>query len=122
MKDKGILADLFESIQYCMDSKKGKFSLDTYLDIIGEYADKQILAAQKEGLVYRGGQCAVKKATATSESYIFEVNLYFETETGEQVKKEAKRELPIDKFVREMQMQIGTETKVFQIYAPEVEK
>lgn len=43
MKDSyedSVWSELLNSIKYLKESKKGKYSLDTYLDIIGEYTDR----------------------------------------------------------------------------------
>lgn len=118
----GAFKEIFESIKFCVDSKKGKYSLDTYLDIVGEYADRQIIACENEGLEYLGGECAVKKSKTDSSLLEFSVELYFENEQGESIKKEAKRNLPLSKFVGETVSSIGSETLKFNIQKPGGEK
>ena len=40
-------SELWDAIKFCKESKSGKYSLDTYLDIVGEYTDIQIKAAEQ---------------------------------------------------------------------------
>ncbi|GFP76644.1 hypothetical protein [Clostridium fungisolvens] len=114
----GSFKEMFNSIKFCIDSKKGKYSLDTYLDIVGEYADRQIIAAENEGLEYSGGECIVKKSDTDSSLLEFSIELYFENQQGESIKKEAKRNLPLSKFVGETASVIGNETLKFNIQKP----
>ncbi len=112
------LKEMFDSIKFCMDSKKGKYSLDTYLDIVGEYADRQIIAGKNKGMEYFGGECTVKKNKTEPDVLEFSVELYFENQQGESIKKEAKRKLPLSKFVDETASAIGSETLKFNIQKP----
>ena len=114
----GAFKEMFNSIKFCIDSKKGKYSLDTYLDIVGEYADRQIIAGKNEGLEYFGGECTVKKSETDSSILEFSVELYFENQQGESIKKEAKRNLPLSKFVDETANVISSETLKFNIKKP----
>ena len=116
---KKAIDELFDALKFYRDSKRGKYSLDTYLDIIGEYADRQILEAeQKEGLKYLGGQCEVWRLREDAKEIHFAVHLYFSDENGENIEKEACRDISIAKFVRETQQIIGTEKQVFDIEDP----
>ncbi len=114
----GAFKEMFNSIKFCIDSKKGKYSLDTYLDIVGEYADRQIVAGKNEGLEYFGGECTVKKSETDSSILEFSIELYFENQQGESIKKEAKRNLSLSKFVDEIGNVIGSETLKFNIKEP----
>lgn len=113
-----VLKEMMDAIKFCIDSKKGKYSLDTYLDILGEYADRQIINEENEGLEYIGGKCSVKASGNDSRYIEFAVKLYFEDQHGEPVKKEAKRELPWNKFVSETVNIIGEKTLVYNIENP----
>ena len=112
------LGELLDSIKYMIESKKGKYSLDTYLDIIGEFTDKLILEAEnKEKLTYKGGECHVSP-DQESGAFNFLVTLYFHDQDGKQIIKEAKRSLAMSKFTSETVTEIGDE-KNYEISRPE---
>ena len=116
---KGSLKELMDSIIYCIESKKGLYSLDTYLDILSEYADKQILSAEREEeLCYMGGKCEI--SLNESEPYInMSVTLYFVDNENNNVVKEASRKLPLSRFTSETPAQIGGGL-TYEIDKPEV--
>ena len=97
-------------------SKSGKYSLDTYLDIVGEYTDGQIKLAESEGLTYLGGECQITNWYET-KTYDFEVKMFFEDSKGEKIIKKAKRNLHKDKFVSETDREIGKKIR-FEIQRP----
>lgn len=116
-KDTSIWSELWDSIKFCKESKSGKYSLDTYLDIVGEYTDRQIKSAEDEGMTYLGGECQITNSYETN-TYDFEVKMFFEDCKDEKIVKEAKRSLPKDKFVSETDREIGKKIK-FEIQRPE---
>lgn len=118
MKSKSAWKEFLESIQFCFDSKKGKYSLESYLEIIGQYTDQLILQTEDSGLIYTAGECIVSRSTQ-EESYDFGVMMYFIDEQGNAIKKEAFRKIPITKFTREAVEQIGTKKLKFNIEKPE---
>lgn len=116
-----IIKDLIDSIIYFRESKKGKFSLNTYLDIIEQYADRQIIESEEnEGIIYMGGACEVYKIPER-EMYCFNIKLYFQTEDGKSILKEANRELSYEKFTSVTKNEIG-QGKTFKIHRPKEEK
>lgn len=118
MKNKSAWKEFLESIQFCFDSKKGKYSLESYLEIIGEYTDQLILQTENSGLLYTGGECIVSKSMEEG-FYDFGVMMYFVDEQDNAIKKEAFRKIPVTKFTRETAEQIGTEKLKFSIEKPE---
>lgn len=111
-----VWSELWESIKFCKESQSGKYSLDVYLDIVGEYTDRQIKAAEAEGLTYLGGECKIINSYET-KTYEFEVKMYFEDNKGERTAKEAKRNMPKDTFVSETDRIIGDKIR-FEIHRP----
>ena len=107
-----------ESIQFFIDSKTGKFSLETYLEIIGEYTDRLIIEAEGTGMCYSGGECTVKK-NPNEKVYEFNVIIHFTDIDNMTICKEAVRKIPIDRFTREATDQIGTGEIKFRIDKPE---
>lgn len=116
MQEKSIWSELWDSIKFCKESKNGRYSLDTYLDIVGEYTDRQIELAEKNGLIYLGGECQIINLYDTN-AYNFEVKMFFEDIKGEKIIKEAKRNLSKDKFVSETDQEVGDKIK-FEIQRP----
>lgn len=117
VQDNPVWNELWDSIKFCKESKKGKYSLDTYLDIVGEYTDGQIkLAETEEGLLYLGGECQITNSYDT-KTYDFEVKMYFENSKGEKIIKEAKRNLSKDRFVFETDQEVGDKIR-FEIQKP----
>ncbi|MCD7763021.1 MAG: hypothetical protein LUI14_07445 [Lachnospiraceae bacterium] len=110
---KSLINELWNSIKYAYESKKGKLSLDTYLDIVGEYADQLIeKTEEKDHLIYQGGYCEVSQL---SDSYRFDVKLYFRSDTGEDILKEASRDISKERFVTETKNMLET-TKKYEIF------
>lgn len=116
VKETSVWSELWDSIKFCKESKSGKYSLDTYLDIVGEYTDRQIKSAETEGLTYLGGECQITNSHET-KTYDFEVKMYFEDGKGETIVKEAKRNLPKDRFVSETDREVGEKIR-FEIEKP----
>ena len=117
--EKSIWSELWNSMKYCKESKSGRYSLDTYLDIVGEYTDQQIIEAKENGLTYLGGECQIINSS-DNNTYVFSVQMFFSDGSGEKIIKEAKRELPKDKFVSETEQAVGEKIK-FEIQRPNEE-
>ena len=115
-QENSIWSELWNALKYCIESRNGKYSLDTYLDIVGEYTDRQIKTAEKGGLKYKGGECQVINSH-DKNSYEFEIKMFFEDSNGENIVKEAKKILPKNKFLSETDKEIG-ETVKFEIKKP----
>lgn len=115
-QENSVWSKLWDSIKFCKESKSGKYSLDIYLDIVGEYTDGQIKLAETEGLIYLGGECQITNSYDT-QTYDFEVKMYFEDSKGEKIVKEARRNMPKDRFVSETDQKIGDKIR-FEIQKP----
>lgn len=113
-----VIDELFSAIKFCLESKKGKYSLQTYLDIVGEYADRQIILNEKNGLNYKGGNCRIKQKEENMKLFIFRIELFFENEQGEAILKEAEREVPLNQFVSEAIEQLKSGELFFNISRP----
>lgn len=110
-------SELWSSFKYFVESKKGKYSLDSYLDIVGEYTDRVIKEAEKNGLKYVGGECQIINSYDTA-TYDFGIQMYFEDSEGKRVEKEAKRKLSKKRFVSETDLRVGDKIK-FEIDKPD---
>ncbi len=112
-----VLKELWNSFIYFLESKKGKYSLSTYLDIVGEYTDRLILKAEEEGGSFLGGTCEVRN-NMEDKTFDFTIKMYFQNSDGENISKEAKRCLPKERFTSETEQEIR-ESNVFAIHRPE---
>jgi len=116
-REKSVWNELWNAIKYCKESKRGKYSLDTYLDIIGEYTDRQILNAEQEGLKYLGGECRIHNSFE-NEEFDFEIKMFFENDGGNSLVKESKWSLPKERFTSETEQGIEKDIR-FEIQKPE---
>ena len=110
---KSALDELIGSFRFYRESKKGKYSLDTYLDIIGEYTDRIVLECEKENYTFRGGTCTAKNNNVEC-TYDFTVKIYFQDNDGKEIVKEATRSLPKERFTSETENEL-TDEKIFEI-------
>ncbi len=108
-KENSAFNELWNSIKYAIESKKGKFNLDTYLDIVGEYADGLIKKSEEnEQLTYQGGYCEV---SPLEKHYRFKVKMYFKSTDGKDVLKKASREIKKSKFTSETAQALTSNNK-----------
>lgn len=112
-----VLDEFIRSFKFYKDSRRGKFSLDTYLDVIGQYTDKMILQCENEAMEFTGGTCTVKN-NVTNATYDFTVKMYFQNADGESIVKEATRCLSKNKFTTETEQEV-LDSKSFEINRPE---
>lgn len=117
-KKGSVLGELFDSIKFFRESRKGKYSLDTYLDIIGEYTDQLIKESEeKEKLFFSGGECEAYK-NADDDKYTFSIKMYFASPSGEKIVKEAVRSLEKSRFTSDTEGKLENK-KTFEITRPE---
>lgn len=110
--NRSVMSELWNSLKYAIESKQGKYDLNTYLDIVGEYADQLIAESEKkENLFYQGGHCEV---TQLEDCYQFTVKLYFKSEDGADTLKEASRKIKKNRFTSETRSRLE-ESKTFEI-------
>lgn len=122
-KKRGILQEFFDSFKYMRESIKGKYSLDTYLDIVGEYADRLIIACRNEGYNYMGGSCKVSSDNNHTNHFLFRVELFFENNEGNNLKKDAERYLECNMFTSETVAKIREKKEmIFDIDSPAEEE
>ena len=113
-----MIGDLFNAVIYTIESKKGKYSLETYLKIIGEYTDRVIIEQKKKGMRFRGGTCTVSKSKSDLSELMFTVRMYFVDQVGQEILQEAKRNIPAKKFTRETLSRLSDEETIFRIDEP----
>ena len=111
------LGELWDSIKFWHESKRGKYGLETYLNILSEFTDRLIKEAEQSGLTYVGGECQIVNIQA-EKLYDFHIKMYFQDKYGEQILKEARRKLPKDRFTSETEQMIGAGQR-FEIRRPE---
>lgn len=109
--------ELIDSFYYMIDSIQGKLSLDSYLDILGQYTDSLILASAQEGLSYLSGTCTIR-ADEAGKALLFSVELFFLGTGSQPVQKSAERALPNKKFTREAVRKVQASPLRFSIDPP----
>ena len=97
----------------------GKYSLDCFLNVISDYADKEILKELQGRVRYKSGKCIVFRKN--EEEFQFQIELLFEDDLNHVIIRKLEKDIPISKFVRETSKKINHEPIVFYIQRPEVE-
>lgn len=112
--------DLFKSIGYMFQSIKGRFTIESYLELISEFTDETILQSKKEGLVYIGGECKIKFNEELKDKITVVIEMQFKTRSGEWKQKRAQREIDKNKFVSDAINQIKEKKELkYEISEPE---
>lgn len=115
----GILQQFFDSIRYMRESKRGRYSLETYLDIVEEYADRIILDCKGKGYFYKGGNCRVSVDEKNASQFLFGVKMYFENKNAEYLEEAAERYIDVNKFTTETILKIKESKElIFEIDEP----
>lgn len=110
--------ELADSIKDCIKFENEKYSLESYLEIVGRYTDRLIITSEKNYMPYLGGECKVARDN-DDDTLNFTLEMYFESSVGSKIKKTATRKIPIDKFTDETIQILGSEEKSFEIVKPE---
>lgn len=114
-----IFTPLVDAFKYLFQSAKGKYSLETYLDILSEFTDEVILDAKKENLSYIGGK-AVFSINEKSNTVNIKMELEFKKPDRNWVVKKAERNLDMSDFTEESLLKIKSMGEmVFQINSPD---
>lgn len=113
--------ELKQAIRYLFQSIKGKCSLESYLEMLGDYTDKEIRDQLQCGSIYRGGEVTFVTSPEHEEIQATFV-LEFQDAAGGWRKKEAKRMLQKSMFTSESvrRLEIAGELS-FGIQAPDEE-
>ena len=111
---------LWDQILYLLDSIQGKYSFESYLQIMSDFVDHEILQTQASGLNYTGGHIIFSTEPAQTDCTV-EVELYFAPpETTTYTVKRAVRQLPKAKFVRKDVAMLEKELRLeFEVEKPE---
>ena len=104
MSEKNKLKDAFKqikaSLSYFVDARRGKISLESYTEIIGEFTDSVIHDEGAKGNSFLGGSCEVRVDPQNNKNILFAVTMFFEGINGDK-QKHATRSLGQEKFTRE---------------------
>ena len=111
------IKELTDSLKNCVKFEEEKYSLESYLEIVGKYTDQVIIEAAAKQMRYLGGECKVIK-DCDDDMLVFSLEMYFENRTGSKMKKTATRKIPADKFTDDTIRFLGKEEKCFEIEKP----
>lgn len=119
-KKVGIWDSIKKALKYTYQSAQGKYSLETYLEVLGQYTDDEIREFISSGHTYGGGE-VVFSAGESEVSIKAVVKMYFvEKSTGKNKMKKAERYLEKSMFTDEAIEQIVRKGDIaFEINAPE---
>ena len=108
------------ALKFTYQSAQGKYDLNSYLEVLGEYTDKEIKEFIAAGYSYGGGE-AVFSTKPGDVSIKAVVKMYFlEKETNKHKMKKAERFLEKSMFVDETISELENKGEVaFEINAPE---
>lgn len=120
-ENKSIFTEMVDSLKYMFQSAQGKYSLETYLEVLGEFTDSEILSGEDTGLTYIGGE--VVFLTKKNESDILiTINLEFQDINREWKLKSSERSVKKNMFTQETVKRLETSSKIkFEIERPEKE-
>ena len=116
-------SDIWDNIKkaliFAAQSAQGKYSLETYLEVLGEYTDQEITEFTSNGYLYGGGEVvfSTKKGDPNVKAV---VKMYFlETATKKDKLKKAERLLEKKMFTDEAIAEFEKKGEVaFEINAP----
>ncbi len=108
------------ALKFTHQSAQGKYSLETYIEVLGKYTDDEIREFTSKGHKYSGGE-AVFTTSASDVSIKAVVKMYFvDGETGQNMMKKAERFLEKTMFTDEAIDLIEKKGELaFEIKAPE---
>lgn len=110
--------EIRRSLAYLFQSICGKYSLETYLESLGEFTDGEIDTATGSGLAYRGGEAVFQTRPEDGDIRIT-VSLEFQDPAGAWKLKKAERTVPKTTFTREAVQQIEcAEEMRFEVQEP----
>ncbi len=115
----GIWDAIKSALKFTHQSAQGKYSLETYLEVLGEYTDDEIREFIASGHTYGGGE-VVFSTEKSDVSIKAVVKMYFvETATGQNKMKKAERLLEKSMFTDEAVDLIEKKGEIaYQINAP----
>lgn len=115
------ISDFFKSIGYMFQSMKGRFTIESYLELISEFTDETIVHSRNEGLIYIGGECKIKFNEELKDKITIIIEMQFKTRDGKWKQKRAQREIDQNKFVSQVIDEIKEKKELkYEINEPEI--
>lgn len=118
-KDNGtIFSEIKNLFKYMFQSAQGKYSLETYLEVLNEFTDPEIISSEENGLKYIGGE-VVFLTTKSQSDILITIKLEFQDDNGDWKLKKAERRVEKSMFTQETinRLHNNQETK-FEIEKP----
>ena len=113
-----IFSEIKNLFKYMFQSAQGKYSLETYLEVLNEFTDPEIISSEENGLEYIGGEVIFLTSKIQSDILIT-IKLEFQDDNGDWKLKKAERRVEKSMFTQETinRLNNNQETK-FEIEKP----
>ena len=117
-ESKSLISEVMSSVKYMFQSAQGKYSLETYLEILSEFTDSEIMDGEEKGLKFVGGEVRFK--SVRNDNYVsIVIELEFQDGFGEWRLKKAERKIEKDRFVEETVQRLENEEEtIFNVEKP----
>ncbi|WP_125141627.1 hypothetical protein [Clostridium transplantifaecale] len=110
-KEKSIkeLTEKFMSTLYeLFQSSQGKYTLEMYINLVGEFTDEVIMASKRKGLSFNEGSCFIRDIGTNKDVFTIFLEMYFIDISGKKILEKAEREMEKRKFTYDSIKQIET--------------
>ncbi len=107
------------ALKYAFHSAKGRYNLDSYLEILSRFTDEEINSELDKGFVYDGGEVTFYAQQNKNVFKIVIEMIFYDIENKKKYLKKAERELEKKMFVEETISQLEKNgITTFEIKAP----
>lgn len=93
-----LLGDIIKEIRRLVEAIRGKWSFESWMDMVGDFTDDLIQRKEfEEGLRYIKGSCTIYCISSNAVNLLIE--MYFKTQDSKVVKYEAQRNFSKNQFL-----------------------
>lgn len=103
---KELTEKLMSALYELYQSSKGKYNLESYIGLVGEFGDEVIIASKEKGLRFDKGSCLIRDIGKNRGFFTMYLELYFIDPTGKKILEKAEREMEKSRFTSESVKQI----------------
>lgn len=119
--ESGVWENIKTTLKFTYQSAIGKYSLETYLEVLGEYTDSEIIDFLEKGYTYGGGEVTFLTEKSEDTIKVMVKMYFFERITKKNKLKQAERSLEKNIFTDETIKTLEEKRLVmYEINEPEV--